>query len=187
MKKFLLIVCALLCSQIICLSEEIHFDNEVYKLKFSALAPKTNGYGNEYYKNSEDASNWTKMIGVYYYPQEDNPVKYAQNFEKTIENTDNSMLLKLIENKKANKAVISFLVNGCENAKKYFEYDVYKFEKHPKKGMIATKYAVKHFFNHESEIEHIAQGIKENNDKYLEMLVISQSPMVIEKDIAFEN
>ncbi len=187
MKKLLIILCALLCSQIICLSEEIHFDNEVYKLKFSALAPKTNGYGNEYYKNTENASNWTKMIGVYYYPEEDNPVKYAQNFDKTVENTDNSMLLKLIENKKTNKSAISFLVNGCENAKKYFEYDIYKFEKHPSKGMIVTKYAQKHFFNHENEIANIAKQIKENNDKYLEMLVISQPPRVIEEDIAFEN
>lgn len=187
MKKFLLILCALLCSQIVCLSEEIHFDNEIYKLKFSALAPKTNGYGNEYYKNTENAANWTKMIGVYYYPEENNPIEYAQNFDKTVENTENSMLLKLIENKKTNKSVISFLVNGCEKSKKYFEYDVYKFEKHTSKGIIVTKYAQKYHFTKDQEIENIAKQIKENNDRYLEMLVISEPPRIIEEDIAFEN
>lgn len=185
MKKFVLMILALFCSQITTYSEQIHFDNEVYELKFSAIAPNTGGYGNEYYKNSENVADWTKMVGVYYYPNENNPVKYAQNFDTTVENTDNSVLLKLVENKKSDKAVISFLVNGCENSKKFFEYDVYKFEKHPTKGMVVSKYASKHYFTDESEITSIAQNIKENNDKYLEMFVMSPAPSIIEKDINY--
>ncbi len=187
MKKFILTILTLLFSQAVSLCEEIHFDNEIYKLKFSAPAPATGGWGNEYYKNNEDISDWTKMIGIYHYPKEDNPVKYAQNFDNIVENTDNSMLLKLIENKKTDKAVISFLVNGCENEKKFFEYDVYKFEKHPTKGMLVSKYAVKHFFNSDEEISSLASDIKKNNDKYLEMLIVSPAPTVIEKDITFTN
>lgn len=184
MKKFLIILCALLCSQIVCLANEIHFDNEVYKLKFSAIAPNTSGFGNEYFKDDENVSNWTKMLGVYSYPNEDNPIKYAQKFDSTIENTENTVLLKRIENKKTNKSVVSFLVNGSENGRKYFEYDVYKFEKHPQKGMLVTKYASKNYFENESEIDEIAKQIKNDNDKYLEMLVISDPPRVIEEDIS---
>ena len=182
MKRIILTFLALLCSQIIALSEEIHFDNNVYTLKYSAIVPQTKGYGNEYFLKSENVSNWNKMIGVYYYPEENNPIKYAQDFDKTIENTENSMLLKYIENKKCDKAALSFLVNGCENAKKYFEYDVYKFEKHPSKGMIVTKFASKHFFAHENEIEQIAQAIKENNDKYLEMLFFTNHAVKVITD-----
>ncbi len=166
MKRIILTFLALLCSQIIALSEEIHFDNNVYTLKYSAIAPQTKGYGNEYFLKSENVSNWNKMIGVYYYPEENNPIKYAQDFDKTIENTENSMLLKYIENKKCDKAALSFLVNGCENAKKYFEYDIYKFEKNPNKGMTVLKYAVTHNFTNDDEINSIAEKIKENNDKY---------------------
>ena len=180
MKRLFLIFCLILCSQLVCLAEEICFDNEVYKLKFSALAPSTNGFGNEYFKGSENVSDWTKMIGVYRYPNETSPIKYAQNFSKTVENTDNSMLLKLIENKKSDKSIVSYLVNGCENNKKFFEYDVVKFEKHPQKGMVMTKYATRYFFKNDSEIEKLAQNVKENNDTYLEMLAISQTPKVIE-------
>lgn len=183
MKKFILTILALFCSQMISFSEEIHFDNETYKLKFSAIAPSTDGYGNEYFKVDENPSNWSKMIGVYYYPNETEPLKYTEEFDKIVESTDNSVLLKVIENKKSNKAVMSFLVNGCENSKKYFEYDVYKFEKHPSKGMIASKYAAKYFFANNDEIGNIANQVKENNDKYLEMLIISQTPNIIEKDI----
>jgi len=69
MKRIILTFLALLCSQIIALSEEIHFDNNVYTLKYSAIAPQTKGYGNEYFLKSENVSNWNKMIGVYYYPE----------------------------------------------------------------------------------------------------------------------
>lgn len=183
MKKFILAILTFLIPNLICYSEEIHFDNEVYKLKYSAIAPLTEGYGNEYFRNNENVGNWSKMIGVYNYPNENNPVKFAENFDKTIETTENSILLKLIENKKANKAAISFLVNGCENAKKYFEYDIYKFEKNPNKGMLVVKHAVKRYFTNTDEIKKIAEDFKKNNDKYLETIISSATPTIIEKDI----
>lgn len=183
MKRIFFILLTILFTQITCYSEEIHFDNEVYKLKYSAIAPQTNGYGNEYFRNSENVGNWVKMIGVYYYPDVSNPIKYAEDFDKTVENTENSVLLKLIENKKADKAAISFLVNGCENAKKYFEYDIYRFEKNPNKGMMVLKYAVKHYFTNDAEIKKIAENIKKNNDKYLETIITSAIPLLVEKDV----
>lgn len=183
MKRIFFTVLTILITQIICYSEEIHFDNEVYKLKYSAVAPQTKGYGNEYFRNSENVGNWVKMIGVYSYPEVSNPIKYAEDFDKTVENTENSVLLKLIENKKADKAVISFLVNGCENAKKYFEYDIYRFEKNPNKGMMVLKYAVKYYFTNDSEIKKIAEEIKKNNDKYLETMIVSPIPLLVEEDI----
>ena len=183
MKKFVFAILAFLIPNLICQAEEIHFENEVYTLKYSAIAPQTEGYGNEYFRKNENVGNWSKMVGVYYYPNENNPLKYAENFDKTVENTENSVLLKLIENKKSDKAAISFLVNGCENAKKYFEYDIYKFEKNQNKGMTVIKYAVKHYFTNNEEIKKIAEEIKKNNDKYLETFIMSQTPAIIEKDI----
>lgn len=183
MKRIFFTILAIFMTQIISYAEEIHFDNEVYKLKYSAIAPQTNGYGNEYFRNSENVGNWVKMIGVYYYPDVSNPIKYAEDFDKTVENTENSVLLKLIENKKADKAAISFLVNGCENAKKYFEYDIYRFEKNPDKGMMVLKYAVKHYFTNDTEIKKIAENIKKNNDKYLETIITSAIPLLVEKDV----
>lgn len=187
MKKFVFAILAFLIPNLICQAEEIHFENEVYTLKYSAIAPQTEGYGNEYFRKNENVGNWSKMVGVYYYPNENNPLKYAENFDKTIENTENSVLLKLIENKKSDKAAISFLVNGCENAKKYFEYDIYKFEKHPDKGMMVLKYAVKHYFTNDSEIKTIAEKIKAENDKCLETIISSPIPPIVEKDLQLKE
>ena len=168
-------------------AEEIHFNNDVYTLKYSAIAPNTQGYGNEYFLKNENVANWTKMVGVYYYPKESDPLKFVENFDKTIENTENSLLLKLVENKKSDKAAISFLVNGSENAKKYFEYDIYKFEKLLGKGMLVLKYAVKHFFTNDNDIKMIAEKIKKENDKNLETIISSPIPAIVEKEIALAD
>ena len=183
MKKFIIALCALFSFLPNSYAQEIKFDNVLYKLKFSAVSPSVKGYGNEYFKPNENFSNWSEMIGIYHYPNENNPLKYAENFDKHIEQNDNCLLLKLVENKDANKAVLSFLTNNCENSRKYFEYDVYKFEKSLKKGMIVSKYASKHYFNDNNEITQIAQKIKKDNDKYLELFIISQTPTVLEQDI----
>lgn len=187
MKKFILTIFSILFTQLAGITEELHFDNETYKLKFSALASKTQGYGNEYFKDNENCSNWSKMLGIYNYPKENNPIQFAKDFNKTIEKTDNCVFLKLVENKSANKAVLSFLTNGEQNSKKYFEYDVYKFEKQKKGGMIVIKYAAKHYFKDNKEIEKIAQNIKKDNDKYIGMLIVSGTPIVIEKDISITS
>ena len=168
-------------------AEEIHFNTDVYTLKYSAIAPQTEGYGNEYFLKNENVANWSKMVGVYYYPNESDPLKFVENFDKTIENTDNSLLLKLVENKKSDKAAISFLVNGSENAKKYFEYDIYKFEKFSNKGMVVLKYAVKHFFTNDADIKSIAEKIKKENDKLLETIIISPIPPLVEKNLALAD
>lgn len=184
MKKYLtLIFTMLLTAMSASSSEELHFDNETYNLKFSAMAEQTQGYGNEYFRGNEDVSNWTKMLGIYSYPKENNPIKFAENFNKTIENTENSVFLKLVENKDANKAVLSFLVNGTQKSRKYFEYDLYKFEKQKSGGMVVLKYASKHYFKDNKDIEKIAQNIKKDNDKYIEMFIVSQTPIVISKDM----
>lgn len=82
MFKRLFAILALFIGTNAVLAEDIHFDNEVYTLKYSALAPQTSGYGNEYFKKYENVSNWTKMVGIYYYPNEKDPIKYAQDFRQ---------------------------------------------------------------------------------------------------------
>ena len=181
MKKIISLIFTLFISMQNIYAQEIKFDNETYKLKFSGISNVTKGYGNEYFRGSEDVSNWLKMIGIYHYPTENNPLKYAENFDKTIEQTDNCLFLKMIENKNTSKAVLSFLTNGRQNSKDYFEYDVYKFEKNPQKGMTVSKYASRHYFTNNNEIAKIAEQIKKDNDKFLELFVISQTPAVIEK------
>ena len=81
-------------------AEEIHFNNNVYILKYSALSPETKGYENEYFLKGENRNNRTQLIGIYYYPEINKPIKFADERCKEVENNETDVLLKFIENKK---------------------------------------------------------------------------------------
>lgn len=49
--------------------------------------------------------------------------------------------------------------------------------------MVVLKYAVKHYFTNNDEIKSIAENIKKENDKYLETIITSPIPTIIEKNI----
>lgn len=74
-------------------AEEIHFNNNIFILKYSAHSQQINGYENEYFLKDENKNNWTKMVGIYYYPEEGKPIKFADDKCKQIENDENNVLL----------------------------------------------------------------------------------------------
>lgn len=164
-------------------AEDIHFNNEIYNLKISKMSPVNKGYENEYYLTKETPHNWSKMIGIYYYPEISNPVKFANETDKQIEKQEDIALLKFIENKKQNKALLSYLQNGEANGKKFFTYNVFKYEKHPAKGMMVLRFAKKYFFTTNEGITKLAQEVKSINDDMLEQLIITSVPPIVEKDI----
>ena len=164
-------------------AEEIYFDNTKYILKYSVLSPDAKGYFNEYYQSNESRNKWTKMLGIYYYPEENSPMKFAKEFDKIIENSDNAVLIKLMENKKQEKALLSFLVNNNENNKNYFEYNIYKYEKHPVKGSVMLKYAAKYYCGTDDEIIKAGNNIREKNDEYIQLIIASATPEVVEQNI----
>lgn len=164
-------------------AEEIHFNNNVFILKYSTLSPANKGYENEYFLTNETRKDWTKMVGIYYYPEISNPIKYADSETKKIESKDINVLLKLIQNKKTDKAALSYLQNGFVEGKKYFEYNILRYEKHPAKGMIALRYAIRYFFNTDEEIKTIGKKVREQNDEYLEKIITSPMPQIVEKEI----
>lgn len=164
-------------------AEEIHFNNNVFILKYSILSTENKGYENEYFMKGENKNNWTKMVGIYYFPDVSNPIKFADSQSKKVESDEINVLLKYVANKKADKAALSYLQNGSLDGKKYFEYNILKYEKHPDKGMMALRYAIRYFFYSENEIAGIANKVKAENDEYMQILIESPIPPIIEKDI----
>lgn len=164
-------------------AEEIHFNNDVFILKYSSMSSEHNGYDNEYFLKNENKNDWSKMVGIYYYPDEKDPLKFASNEDKKVESKDTNVLLKFIENKKQDKAALSYLQNGSANGKNFFEYNIYKYEKHPDKGMMVLRYVIRYFFTTDGEITQIGNKVKEENDKYLQLIVSSPIPPIVEKEI----
>ncbi len=164
-------------------AEDIHFNNDIYNLKVSKMSPVNKGYENEYFLPKETPQNWSKMIGIYYLPEISNPVKYANETDNQIEKQEDIALLKFIENKKQNKALLSYLQNEEENGKKFFTYNIFKYEKHPDKGVMVLRFAKKYHFTSNAGITKLAQEVKSINDEMLEQLIITPVPPIVEKEI----
>ncbi len=165
-------------------ADEIKFDNRSFILKATAQSLNVPNALNEYFPKNENHESWTEMLGIYHLPQEKDPIKYAEKFDKEIENNETCVLLKFVKNKKTDQAVISYLENGNENGKNFFTYNVYKYEKNPIKGITEFKYSVKYFFKTNEEIVTIANTVRAENDKYMTMLISSPIPPIVEKQLA---
>ena len=164
-------------------AENIHFNNDIYVLKTSRFSNINKGFENEYFPETDEKSDWSKIIGIYYYPDIKDPIKFAQNADKEIETKSTVVLLKFIANKKQNKAVLSFLDSGETNGKVYFEHNIYKYEPHPTKGMMILRYAKRYFASSNEDATEIGHEIKEVNDDLMEQIIISQMPLLVEKEI----
>jgi hypothetical protein len=130
---------------------------------------------NQYYKKSETPDSWTSRIETLYYPEVENPLKYASEQDKIIENDDKCVLLKFIQNKKQGIAIISYLENSIERDGKVFTHNICKYEKHPVKGIVMIRYAKKYYFNTDEEITNIGHEIRRINNDYMEQMIITDS------------
>ena len=162
-------------------ANEIKFDNQNFVLKATAQSLNLPNAMNEYFPKNESHENWTQMLVIYHLPDEKDPIKFAENFDKEIEQNETCVLLKFVKNKKTDQAVISYLENGSENGKNFFTYNVYKYEKNPIKGITEFKYSVKYFFKNNEEIVSIANTVRTENDKYMTMLISAPIPPIVEK------
>lgn len=163
-------------------AENLHFNNFVYILKSGDITNRKTVVKNEYYKRDENKNYWTSSIEISYFPEISNPLKYAAEFDKKIEAKENLLLLKFIQNKKQDTAIISYLENIVQNDKTYFIYNICKYQKHPKKGILELRFAKKYVFNTKEEITKIGHEIKSVNDDYMEQMVILQIPPIVEKE-----
>ncbi len=185
MKKYwqfyiLFLVLVLIISQSV-KAENIHFNDDIYKLKTTDTATKTNVIENNYYKDKENADFWTSKISILYYPDINNPIKYSNETDKKIESDEKCVLLKFVQNKKKDVALISYLENGVQQNKAFFVYNILKYEKHPKKGMMALKFSRKYVANSKEEILKMVQELKNVNNDYMERIIISPIPPIVEK------
>ncbi len=162
-------------------ADEIKFDNQDFVLMATAQSLNLPNAMNEYFPKGENHEHWTKMIGVYHLPDEKDPIKFAEDIDRDIEASETCVLLKFVKNKKVDQAVISYLENGQEEGKNFFTYNVYKYEKNPIGGITQFKYSVKYFFKNNDEIVRIANTVRDENDKYMTMLISSPIPPIVEK------
>lgn len=179
MKKILFTLVLFVAFNQVVFGENIHFKDNIYKLKeidFSNSQIK-----NEYYIDSETKNIWTSMFEITYIPNISNPLKFASETDKKISEKENLLLLKFIQNKKQDIAILSYLESEILNNCAYFIYNILKYEKHPDKGIMALKFAKKYKINKDEDIKNFATEIKKTNDDYMEQIIISPIPPIVKK------
>lgn len=158
----------------------VNYEGKVFELKYSAKSSLASTYINEYYQLKEKYNNWTELIGVYYFPNQKSPLIYADNFRKQI--VASGRPAELMENKKLNSAVLAFMTQGGKLPTK-IEFNIFKCEPAPKGGTICLQYARRYFLNNVEDVEKMNKNIEENRMKWINSLVNTQIPILVEKDI----
>lgn len=187
MNKFLKIYSIILILFGMCLpvyAESIHFNNKIYDLQSPDITKYGDVVENQYFIKGESEKSWTSKFEVSYYPEVKNSIKFANDFDKEIEADDKCVLLKFVQNKKQDIAVISYLENVEKNGRHYFVYNVCKFQEHSKKGMLALKYSKRYDFVTNNDIKNIGYEVREINNDYMEKIIIAPIPPIEEPEIS---
>ena len=179
MKKLLLFLFVILGLNLSALAENIHFNDLIYKLK--TVDKNGTKLENDYYIDGENDDFWTSKVEITYLPEVSNPLKYASEVDKKVSTDEKKLLLKFVQNKKLDIAVLSYLENEFNDDCACFIYQVLKFEKHPDKGIMVLRFAKKYKVNTNDDIQKVANEIKSINDDYMERIIISPIPPIVKE------
>ena len=159
----------------------VNFNGKSYVLKYSAKM-QAGAYANEYYLPAEKYDNWTKLIGVFDYPQEKSPVIAANNLLNKAKSMDSSGQIWV--NKEKNSAVVSFIIftgGGSEPLKA--EINFFRYEKSAKNGSIALQYAERHVINTDAEYEEFKTYIASQIPKIANIMTNAPMPNIVERNV----
>ena len=179
MKKFLIFCFMFFMMSLSVYAENIHFNDLIYKLK--SVDNDKSKIENEYYIDGENDNLWSSKVEITYYPELSNPLKYASEIDKKVSSDAKQLLLKFVQNKKLDIAVISYLENEIVADCACIIYNVLKYEKHPDKGIMGLKFSKKYRVNTNDDIQKIANEIKSINDDYMERIIISPIPPIVKE------
>lgn len=176
-KKLILFVFLLFfginCASANCLT----YDNEKYCLAFSRK--NKIGYLNEYVRKNETVHNWTKMIGVYYYEIDADAKTYTKNFSERIRSQENQMLITYLQS--VNLVSFDIVPRG---SKKYFEYDVFRFEDLNNSAIIGLQFTKRYKFQDTKEsMKATLYKSVEKSRRYENLLINTPMPKIVKKNI----
>lgn len=165
-------------------TNQLKFDNKVFRLKFSAYAPETKSYMNEYYRAKENGDNWTGLIGVQYLKRINSPLEAAKQLE-TLAYSQTKVRGNILYNKQENKAIVALILFGKnDDNSEYIEQNVYKIEKaRNKKGVMLIHYAHKYPVQADTNRDELQATLKSNQTKWVNAISKLEIPKIVEKDI----
>lgn len=159
----------------------VKYKGSVYTLYFSEKSKELGGYLNEYYKQNEMYTNWTELIGVQHYPRVSSPIEHAKEFQTYFTSKNIKSNLGIDEDR--NMAIIDFIMMNKNKLPIILEYNIFKFEKSPLKGVVAIQYAQRYLVGNPLEIDEVEKKIAKKKSKKIKALRRLEIPALINTPI----
>ncbi len=163
---------------------KINFDGEVFELKYSAKNKDSSQNINEYYLPQEKYSNWTKLVGVFYYPNEVDHLAYAKKFKSTLP-ADRTQAMLI--NKTGGILLAFTLIEADKSGGGEIEDNIFKIEKSPKGGTVAFQYANRRFVKSAKEAEGAGKYIVSNQERWIKAVLDTPIPQLVETKVDLGN
>ena len=152
------------------------FDCEKYNLVFSSKDPNTKGYINEYLRQQDNLTKWSKMISLYNYPALKDPISTASNFETYYKKTYPNSAIDVEKDKNKNEAYVAFIITDG----KIIEFNYWRYLINKKyKGVIC------HLFYYRSKDNNMKKFDKEvgsNCQRWIKLFKAFDPPDLYQQD-----
>lgn len=121
--------------------ESVTFDGQTLKLAFEGSNPGSTM--KEYIPDGETFETWTKLAGIFEYPEHDDPMALVQAVDKLLKEKNPQAQSAILENEKTGDVTIDFITWPEDGS--FVEFNVFKYHKNGNDGVIAWQYAVREY------------------------------------------
>jgi hypothetical protein len=121
--------------------ETVRFGDQHFELAWEIKSASNNM--KEFIPKGQTLRSWTTFVGVYEYPLIDDPRAFAHQMAESIKHQNPRAQSAMAYDPKTGVAIIDFVTWPVDA--KFIEYNVFKFERHPEKGIVGYQYAVRDY------------------------------------------
>jgi hypothetical protein len=116
----------------------IRFQNE----NFIFAWEKKDGMVHEFFRSSETANNWTKLIAIHFFPSQSDPKSAVVNLATVLKRQNPNARFQIIENPATGNVIIDFITWPPDSS--CVEFNVFKYKPNPNgKGLVAFQFAMR--------------------------------------------
>ncbi len=99
----------------------------------------------EFIPDDEDLKSWTRFASIREYPKIDDPKVVAGNLVRALRRQNPQVHSAILENKKTGEIIVDYITWPDDH--KFVEFNLYRYGRNPKGGVIAQQYALRRYEN----------------------------------------
>ncbi len=136
----------------------VRFGEEQFELAYE-LETATNDM-KEYLLPGESLKKWTKLVGIYKYPQIHDPRAFAEHMGEMVQAQNPRARSYVGFDPQTGEATIDFVTWPIDN--KFVEFNLFKFKRDGANGIVAHQYAVRDYNDKNLFVKNLQQLRKES-------------------------